>query len=85
MEEILKLAISNGIFAALFVFLFFYQLRDSYSREKKYQNTIEKLAKHLDDIEEVKISAKALEKGVSSVDKKVSDVKLVLAKKGEKK
>ena len=85
MEEIFKLALSNGIFAALFVFLFFFQLRDSATREKKYQNTIEKLASHLEEIEDVKATSKNIEKGVNSVEKKVGEVKLVLAKKGEKK
>ena len=60
-EEILGLAVSNGIFAVLFVLLLFYQLKDSRNREQKYQNTIEKLNIHLDealnmkeDISEVK-------------------------------
>lgn len=43
-EEILNLAISNGIFAVLFLLLLIYVLRDSNAREKKYQNTIEKLS-----------------------------------------
>ena len=43
-EEIFNLAISNGIFAVLFLLLLIYVLRDSNAREKKYQNTIEKLS-----------------------------------------
>lgn len=38
----------------LFVFLFFYQLRDSARREKEYQKTIGELTEHLKVIEDVK-------------------------------
>lgn len=40
-ETLFKLAASDGIWAALYVFLFLYVLYDSRSREKKYQATIE--------------------------------------------
>lgn len=53
MDEIINIIISNGIFAALFVWLLFYQLRDSAKREEKYISTIEKLSKHLDIVEEL--------------------------------
>ena len=79
-EEILGLAVSNGIFAVLFVLLLFYQLKDSRNREQKYQNTIEKLNIHLDealnmkeDISEVKnmICFKLKEKKSEEKDKAV--------------
>lgn len=72
-EEIMSLALSNGLFASLFVFLFLYQLRDSSKREKKYQETIEVLSKHLDIIE--------------IVDKNVEDIKniVIFPKRKEKK
>lgn len=53
-DEIFKIALTNGIFAALFVALFVYVLKDSASREKKYQQTIEQLSHHLDVVEEIK-------------------------------
>lgn len=53
-EEIFNVALSNGIFATLFVFLFIYQLKDSSKREKKYQETIESLNEHLNIIIDVK-------------------------------
>ena len=53
-NDILSVVISNGIFATLFVFLFFYQLKDSAKREKEYQHTIENLTEHLQTIEEIK-------------------------------
>lgn len=53
-QEIISVIISNGIFAILFVYLFYYQLRDSKRREEKYQNTIEQLSEHLGVIEQIK-------------------------------
>ncbi len=53
-NEIISVVVSNGIFATLFVFLFFYQLKDSAKREKAYQETIENLTEHLQIIEDVK-------------------------------
>ena len=59
-SELVKVVVSNGIFAILFVFLFFYQLKDSQKRENNYQNTIQNLTKHLEVIEEVKIQVSEL-------------------------
>ena len=53
-SELVKTIISNGIFAILFVYLLFYQLKDSQKREKAYRKTIDDLAQHLNMIEEVK-------------------------------
>ncbi len=53
-EKLFNLAISNGIWAVLFLALFIYQLRDSKSREQKYQNTIDNLATSLQVVKEVK-------------------------------
>ena len=70
-NELVKIVISNGVFATLFVFLFFYQLKDSTRREKEYRTTIDKLMKHLKIIDEVRAE--------------VSDLKdLVLEKQNEK-
>ena len=40
-SELFRLASTNGIWAALYVFLFLYVLYDSRNREKKYQITIQ--------------------------------------------
>ncbi len=53
-DELIKIVISYGVFAVLFVFLFFYQLKDSAKREKEYQKTIGELTEHLKVIEDVK-------------------------------
>lgn len=39
-KSLMELAAANGIWAALFVFLFIYVLYDSRKREGKYQQTI---------------------------------------------
>ncbi|MBQ8908795.1 MAG: UviB-like protein [Clostridia bacterium] len=52
--ELIGSVVSNGIFAMLFVFLLFYQLRDSQKREQAYRNTINELSTHLIVIEKVR-------------------------------
>ncbi len=53
-NEIISIVVSNGIFATLFVFLFFYQLKDSSKRENKYLKTIETLTDSLQTLDDVK-------------------------------
>ena len=53
-EEIFSVAISNGIFASLFVALLVYELKDSRSREKKYQKTIDTLSSRLVVVDAIK-------------------------------
>ena len=53
-KEIISIVVSNGVFAVLFVWLFWYQLKDSAKRETKYQQTIEQQTKHLEAMEDVK-------------------------------
>ena len=60
-NDLISVVVSNGIFATLFVFLFFYQLKDSSKREKAYQKTITDLTQHLETIEEVKEEVKELQ------------------------
>ena len=61
-EQIVNLAISNGLFAVLFLGLLIYQLKDSRTREIKYQETINQLGDALEivksvkeDVEEIKL------------------------------
>ncbi|MBQ8444630.1 MAG: bacteriocin [Clostridia bacterium] len=53
-NELIGSVVSNGIFAMLFVFLLFYQLKDSQKREQAYRNTINELSTHLIIIEQVR-------------------------------
>lgn len=61
-SKIFDLAISNGLWATMFVALFLYVLKDASNREKKYQITISTLSKHLDV--------------VNDIDKKVDEINL---------
>lgn len=63
--ELVKIIVSNGIFAMLFVFLFFYQLKDSAKREESYRQTIESLTDHLDVLEQVRDEIRELKSLVS--------------------
>lgn len=47
MNEIMTFALENGLWAALFCFLFFYMLKDSRNREKKYTSTITSLSNQI--------------------------------------
>ncbi|MDE6372568.1 MAG: hypothetical protein K2L61_03380 [Clostridia bacterium] len=47
-DQILQLAIGDGLWALLFCVLLIYELKDSRARESKYQNTISSLAKDLE-------------------------------------
>lgn len=53
-EEILNLAISNGLWAVLFLMLLVYVLKDSRRREIKYQETIASLNASLSIVENIK-------------------------------
>ena len=70
-EEIFSQALTNGIWAVLFVGLLIFQLQDSAKREKKYQDTISKLNQHLDTVEDIK--------------DEIKEIRSSLIKKGENK
>ena len=53
-EQVLQVAVSNGIWAVLFVALLIYQLKDSAKRELKYQQTIEVLTQKYAVVEDIK-------------------------------
>lgn len=82
MDEILQMAISNGLWATLFVFLLFYQLKDSAQREKKYQQTIENLSQNNDellgikkDVISVKQTSETNKKNIENIKSEMSSVK----------
>lgn len=53
-NDVFNIALTNGIFASLFVALLIYELKDSRKREAKYQNTIENLSTKLNTVDEIK-------------------------------
>lgn len=53
-ESVFQAATESGIWAILFVLLFFIQIKDSKTREQKYQSTIDALADKLKMIADIK-------------------------------
>lgn len=60
-NEIVKLAMGQGLWAVLFVAMLFYVLKTSGEREKKLTDTLEILAKKFDVVEDI-------QKGVSRIE-----------------
>lgn len=76
-NEVFSSAITNGIFATLFVALLIYELKDSRKRETKYQNTIESLSTKLNTVDEIK-------QDVSEIKEQINKIPLKRTKKDEK-
>ena len=68
-DEILNLAISNGLWAVLFVLLFLYQIKNSSTREKKYQQIIDNLTNSLGILKTIDANIKSLNKDVVKLKK----------------
>ena len=47
LESILEVALQQGIWAALYIYLFFRMLRENAQREEKYQKMIGKLSQNI--------------------------------------
>lgn len=47
LESILEVALQQGIWAALYIYLFFRMLRENAQREAKYQGMIEELSHNI--------------------------------------
>lgn len=69
-QEILDLAIKNGLWAVLFLGLLIFVLKDSKQREKKYQDTIKNLTEHLGIVHEIKKEVEEVKEVVYSKNKK---------------
>lgn len=63
LSEIFKIVAANGVFAVLFLFMLVYELRDSRAREKKYQDTVQKLADRLAVVNDIKEEVQKLSEG----------------------
>lgn len=53
-DKVMSAAAESGIWAILFVVLFFIQIKDSKTRESNYQSTIDALAEKLKMIADIK-------------------------------
>lgn len=61
MEKLLELAVQQGIWAVLYLYLFFRMLRENAKREEKYQGMIAELnGKVVQGIEKISIKLDAL-------------------------
>lgn len=47
LKSILEAALQQGVWAALYIYLFFRMLRDNAQREEKYQSMIENLSQNI--------------------------------------
>ena len=72
-EEILNLAIGNGLWAVLFVVLLCYVLKDSRSREKKYQDLIDALSDSLNIVKEVQDDVREIKNNLSYKEKRAKN------------
>ena len=63
-DQIINLAISNGLWAVLFVVLFLYQISNSQKREQKYQNVIDNLTNSLGIVKNIDTQIKSINKEV---------------------
>ena len=68
-DEIINLAISNGLWAVLFVMLFLYQIQNSQKRERKYQEVIDSLTGSLGLLKTIDTNVKALNKSIAKIKK----------------
>lgn len=83
-EEIIKMAVSYGIFAVLFCFLLVYQLKDSAKREQKYQQTIQSLVEKFDLLCEIKEDNEQIKKDNEKIIADNTEIKRLLHKKRER-
>ena len=61
-SDVFNIALTNGIFACLFVALLVYVLKDSRKRESKYQSIIDKLSSKLSTVDEIKQDVSEIKK-----------------------
>ena len=66
-EKIFNLALQNGLWAVLFLGLLIYVLNDSRKREKKYQDTISDLSKHLGIVQVIKAEVAEIKNLVNKI------------------
>lgn len=67
-DDLIKAALPNGLFAVMFVWLLWWVLNENSKREGKYQLTIDKLADKFSVLEEIK-------KDIIEIKEDVGDIK----------
>ncbi|ACD22800.1 UviB-like protein [Clostridium botulinum] len=66
MDEIMKMALSQGLGYALFVFLLLYVLKTTGERENKYQTLLDALAEKFNVVEDIKEDVKEIKNKIES-------------------
>lgn len=79
-EEIVQLALGNGIFAVMFVYLLAYELKDSRTREDKYQKTIDSLSQNLSIVDDIYSSVKETSKAITEIKAEIKELKTAILK-----
>lgn len=74
-QDILKLAMSDGLWAVLFLGLLIYELKDSRAREGKYQKTITDLTDAVGNLDDMKNNLNEIEEDVKIVGEHVVEIK----------
>lgn len=65
-ETIIKMATESGIWAVMFVVLFYKQIKESKTREEKYQATIDTLADKLKLITDIKTDIEEIKNAITT-------------------
>jgi len=73
--EVLRVALNSGLFAALFCFLFVFQLKESREREKKFIKTIDVLLDGLKNVAIVDEKCEHIHKDVALIRADCKDIK----------
>ena len=68
-EELITMAVGNGIWAVMFLFMLIFQLNDSKKRELKYQETIKSLSEKYGIIADISKDCKSILQAVNNVKK----------------
>ena len=76
-QDIFNLAVNNGLWAVLFLVLLGYVLKDSRAREKKYQETIDKLGKAVSTIEGIKEDVEEIKEKINVIENRKNKKKQV--------
>lgn len=79
-QEILDLALNNGLWAVLFLGLLIYQLKDSRTREQKYQDTICELNKTLNKVNIIDENVSILTEGFVEVKENIIKIENTVSK-----
>ncbi len=72
-EKIVQMATESGIWALMFIVLFYKQMKESKTREENYQSTIDRLADKLKMIAEIKTDIEDVKNALGITPRKEQD------------